>query len=142
MSFKSLNIIFKEQDVFMGEIDSALNGTKELSTKSDSLLFDSPRTFWKFFTSNKMEILIAISKFDPESVYALAKLLKREPHHVLKDCNQLNFFGMINMIETEGSRKQIRPELKFSYDIIKIESDLAEVLAISQRANNYLLEAV
>lgn len=142
MSLKSLNIQFKNVYGFFDDIDSSLKGRKKLVNKKNTLTFDSSKSFWKFFTTNKLEILIAISKFDPDSVYALAKILKREPHHVLKDCNQLNFFGMIEMIETNESRKQIRPELKFDYDIIKINSELGEVLPISQCANRYLLDAV
>lgn len=142
MSLKSLNIQFTNLDGFFDDIDSSLKGRTRIKNKKNTLTFDSSKSFWKFFTTNKLEILIAISKFNPESVYALAKVLKREPHHVLKDCNQLKFFGMIKMIETNEGRKQIRPELKFDYDIIKIDSELAEALPISQSANRYLLDAV
>jgi predicted transcriptional regulator len=142
MSFESLNIEFQSLDELFSDVSNALEGKSSCITGKNTLTFDSPKTFWKFFTNNKLEILVAISKFKPESVYALAKFLGREAHHVLKDCNQLKSFGMISMLETKGSRKQIRPVLTFEYDLIKVDSKLKEVLPISSNASQYLLDAV
>jgi len=142
MSFRSLNIIFKNQEEFWAEVDSSLKGLKPLKNKKDSLYFDSPKSFWRIFTVNKLEILVAISKLKPESIYGLAKILGRTPHHVLSDCNQLKSLEMIKLIETNGARKQIRPELSFKYDFIKVESKLREVLPISPKASHYLRDAV
>lgn len=142
MSFRSLNIIFLNKDEFWGEVDSALKGLAPTKNKKDSLYFESPKSFWKIFSVNKLEVLVAISKVKPESIYGLAKTLGRTPHHVLNDCNQLKSLGMIKLIETKGSRKQIRPELSFKYDFIKVESKLKEVLPISSKASQYLRDAV
>lgn len=142
MSLRSLNIQFQNLNEVFNEVDRALKGKSKCISAKDTLTFDSPKTFWKFFTTNKLEILVAISKFRPESVYALAKALGRGPHHVLKDCNHLKSLGMIQMVETDGSRNQIRPQLSFDYDFIRVDSKLQEVLPISSRATQYLLNAV
>jgi predicted transcriptional regulator len=142
MSFRSLNINFQSVDELFKEVDESLNGVKQSVNQKDTITFDSPKSFWKTFTNNKLEILVAISKFSPDSVYALAKILKREPHHVLKDCKDLQVLEMVQLKTTAEGRKKVKTMLSFNYDFIKVESELQEVLPISQSAGQYLLDAV
>ena len=111
--------------------------------EANELFFDSEKTFMKFMSQNKQQILKAISRLRPESVYQLAKLVSREYPHVLKDCRVLESFGFINLVEAEGAKRQLMPELVFNYDIIKVNApnpDMMELINISEQSNRILLE--
>lgn len=141
MKLKTLNINLISLDKSFSEVDEAINGGKSAIDEKEELNFDSLKTFQKCMSQNRLQILMAISRLKPESVYQLEKILGRQYPHVLKDCRMLENLGFIKLVESEGAKKQLRPELIFDYDIIKVNSDLVEVFNISERSNRILLEA-
>ncbi|CBW26608.1 hypothetical protein BMS_1783 [Halobacteriovorax marinus SJ] len=145
MSLEVLNINFQNKDEFLNEINGALFHGKEVKFHKKELSFDSIETFKRVMSQNKLQILMAISRLKPESVYQLEKsLLNRKYPHILKDCRQLESLGFIRLVESKGSKRQLRPELTFAYDIIKVNSknpELIEIFNISLRSNRVLLEA-
>lgn len=139
MKLKILNINFRKLDDLFSEINSAINSKSPLIDKENEIYFDSLSTFQKFMSQNKLQILMAISRLKPESIYQLEKMVGRQYPHVLKDCRMLESFGFIKLVESEGVKKQLKPELIFDYDLVKVNSELIEVFNISKRSNDLLL---
>jgi predicted transcriptional regulator len=139
MKLKCLNIIFQESKDFFADVDLALKTGKGLNTRAENTLkFDSVKTFNNIMTVNKIQILRAISQYNPESVYQLANLLNREPNHVLKDCRLLESYKFMKLEETDSSRSSLRPVLAFDYDVIKTSSPFTSPYTISERSENLL----
>lgn len=144
MRLSILDIKFRSLDLLFEQTEKAVRKKKRIIDKRNELYFDSEKSFMKFMTQNKQQILKAISRLEPESVYQLAKIVNREYPHVLKDCRGLESFGFIKMVETDLSKKQVKPVLVFDYDIIKVNSKnpgMLEILNISENSNKILLEA-
>lgn len=142
MKLKILNIHFRKLDDLFSEINSAINSKSPLIDKENEIYFDSLSTFQKFMSQNKLQILMAISRLKPESVYQLEKMVGRQYPHVLKDCRMLESFGFIRLIESSSAKKQLRPELVFNYDIIKVNSSIEEILLVSKESNQVLLNSI
>lgn len=140
MKLKILNINFRKADDLFAQVDSALKNGASLIDKENELFFDTLGTFQKFMGQNKLQILMAISRLKPESVYQLEKMVGRQYPHVLKDCRMLESFGFIRLVESEGAKRQLRPELIFNYDLIRVNAKLEEILLISERSNQMLLK--
>lgn len=145
MSLKVLNINFQNKDEFLNEIRGALFAGEKTKSQEKELSFDSIDTFKRLMSQNKLQILMAISRLRPESIYQLQKYLpNRKYPHILKDCRQLESLGFIKLVESEGAKRQLRPQLTFAYDIIKVNPkipELVEIFNISERSNRVLLEA-
>lgn len=141
MKLKALNINFKNIDQFVEQIQSALAGKKAARDKKTELIFDSIESFKRFMSPNKLEVLMTISRFGPDSIYQLAKIVNRQYPHVLKDIRQLENFKFIRLVSSGSEKNQLRPELVFNYDFIKVNAKIAELYPISDRSNRALLEA-
>lgn len=142
MKLTTLTIEFESVDTFMKDIENSLFKGKDPSVKNKSLSFDSYETFKRFMSPNKIQILMAISRLRPESVYQLEKMLNRKYPHVLKDCRQLENIGFITLNKSNKLKKQLRPSLIFDYDLIRVNSTLEQVYNISKRSNDFLLKTV
>lgn len=139
MSFKILEINIESRDQFMSKIRGALFEGKPLKHRKHVLNFGNVETFKKIMSAHRLEILIAISRIKPESVYQLAKFLDREYAHVLKDCKSLETFGFIKLVMSKTAKKQSIPQLIFDYDLIRVNGKLEEILVISEKPNKLLV---
>ena len=143
MSLKPIKILFKTSEEFTTYIEDILYRDAEgVVQTADWQLWDYSKHFWTFMTINKIEILVAISKYHPGSVYELAQKINREPHHVLKDCNSLEVNNFIKYEKNNGTRGQKKPVLIFNYDFIEVQSQLGEVVIVSEKARSTLLKKV
>ncbi len=77
--------------------------------------FPNITEFRRCFTDKRIELLKAIKKHEPESVYALAKLLKRDYKNVYDDVKYLADLGLIDRAEGH---------LSVGYDKITMECGL------------------
>lgn len=142
MSLKKLTIHFQEMGDLFQEINGAIESHSTFVDSFESISFDSIDTYRSFMTSNKAYILSAISKLKPSSVYELASQLNRQPQHVLADCRALESRGFIKLTQAEGARKSIRPELTFEYDVIIVNDKVSMPLAVSEKSERILTQAV
>jgi len=142
MRLEVLNINFKNRDELMSDIRGALFEGEELAHNKKEITFDSIDTFKRVISQNKLQVLMAISQLKPDSIYQLEKYVGRSYPHVLKDCRQLESLGFINLreVESAGGKKQVKPELIFEYDLIKVNAKMLEVFPISERSNRIILE--
>ena len=76
------------------------------------LAFPTIAEFRKVFTDKRIELLKIIRNHEPVSIYALAKILKRDYKNVYQDVKFLENLGLID----QGSRN-----LSISYDKITME---------------------
>ncbi len=142
MSLKKLTIRFKKMDGLFQDIHEAVKSKSILLDSPDSIHFDSLDTYRSFMTSNKANILSAISKLRPGSIYELATYLNRQPQHVLTDCRSLESHGFIKFIQEEVGRRALRPELTFNYDVIMVEAKGTMPLPVSEKSEEILRQAV
>lgn len=142
MKLKILTINFSSTYEFLNEVEETLQGRKNSRKENESLSFDSIETFKKVLTQNRLEVLMAIAREKPQSLYQLANFLEREHHHVAKDCKSLEMFGFISLDEAESPKKQYIPRLTFDYDVIRVNSKLEEYFFISHKSNKLIAKAI
>lgn len=66
----------------------------------------------KLLSNEKARLLHTIKKKNPKSLYALAKLVKRDFKSVSDDMKVLEKFGLVEMIaEKTGKRERLKPML-------------------------------
>lgn len=136
-----LIIKFQSVDDFFSEVSSAIESGTGCVDDNNTITFDAYSSYKQLMTANRVNILTTISKFKPNSIYELAKILGRRAQHVATDCKYLAFHGFIKRIKSESSRKQIRPELAFDYDVIFTANGEGSPLLISTKSEKVLAEA-
>lgn len=141
MNLKKLNIHFIKTGELFRDINVAIEQNDALEDSEDIINFDTIDTYRSFMTSNKANILSAISKLKPSSVYELGTYLNRKAHHVLADCRALESHGFIKLVQEKHGRKPLRPALIFDYDVIMVEGNGTMPLAISEKSQQLLTQA-
>lgn len=142
MKLKTLTITISSTAEFLADIKGSLKAAQSSRKKAETLSFDTMETFKRVLTQNRLEILMAIARNRPESIYQLAKFLDREHPHVMKDCKALETFGFILLTEAGTVKKQYTPKLSFEYDLIRVNSKLEEYFSISAKSNKVLAKAI
>lgn len=76
----------------------------------------------KILTPKRMRLLSTVRKSRPVSLYALAKMMKRDIKSVITDADMLNRFGLLKLESyTEGRQRKVRPQIEAS----RIQMELA-----------------
>jgi predicted transcriptional regulator len=93
MKTKILRITFEPLDIFINKIQRELSkatikGVKSIQGK-DTLIWSSVEAYQQFMSDQKYSILAVVYKYQPESVYQLAKILGRAQQNVARDCDLL-----------------------------------------------------
>lgn len=66
----------------------------------------------RLLSNEKIRLLHVIKKKNPKSIYALAKILKRDFKSVSDDIKLLEKFGFVDMLaEKTGKRERLKPVL-------------------------------
>lgn len=114
MKLKKAKIIIKTMKDIKSEWALALKGTTKKIQKKDEIIFTSLQAASKVFTKRRMEILQAIIKENPRSIYDLARILDKDFKNVHTDVKFLCDIGLIDLKESNDSRKGLRPVARFS----------------------------
>lgn len=141
MKLKAMNVYFKKTDDLFGEINQSISKKKPLVQKKSSINFDSPQTWRSLMNNQKQEILVAIARYNPSSVYQLAKILGRPSQHTLKDCRHLELVGFIKLVDSKDARASLRPELAFEYDVIRLHSPMNFSILLSTKSEQLIERA-
>lgn len=124
MKIKPLKITFESIDDFMvlgrKQLQEAMRHRKSINQPRNTLIWTSVESYQQFMSDQKYTILAAIHKFDPQSVYQLAKILGRAQQNVARDCDLLAGHGFIKFEKTEDGRKTKVPRLSFGYNSIEV----------------------
>lgn len=121
---KPLKITFMPLDSFWAQsrkaLKVALKSRKPTVQPKDTLIWASVESYQQFMSDQKYTIIAAIHKFNPTSVYQLAKVLNRAQQNVARDCELLAGHGFIKFEKTENGRKTKAPRLVFDYNAIEV----------------------
>jgi len=124
MKLKPLKITFESIEEFKARAKRALEAVAHRGKKSirpkDVLVWASVEAYQQFMSDQKYAILAAIRKYNPSSVYQLAKILNRAQQNVARDCDLLEKHGFLKFAEATGNRKTKAPKLIFNYNAIMV----------------------
>ena len=81
--------------------------------------FTSLEAMRKVLTAKRLELLHVIKKQEPDSVYELAKIVKRDIKNVNDDLLVLKDIGLVSVFKARKGRERIIPRV--NYDKIQLE---------------------
>lgn len=124
MKIKPLEVTFESVQDFSSRthkiLGEAILKKKKSVQPKNVLIWASVEAYQQFMSDQKYTILAAIYKYQPQSVYQLAKILNRAQQNVARDCDLLAAHGFIKFEGGEEGRKNKVPRLAFDYNAILI----------------------
>ena len=107
-------------------------GTNPKEKKSDVIYFKSFDEMNKVLSPSRILIIEAIREHDPESVYELAKILKKDQANLSKDIKVLEKWGFIDIVKNkDGERIRTKPET--DYDLIEMTIKLGAGMLVAAK---------
>ncbi len=88
--------------------------------KEEGIYFDSIDTMRAVLTNKRLQVLKAIREHKPESVYELAKLLRRDLKNVNQDLKLLSEIGLVTLEKTETNKKRVIPHVDYAKILLEI----------------------
>lgn len=88
--------------------------------RQEGIYFDSIDTMRGVLTNSRLLVLKTIRRFNPGSVYELAKLLGRDLKNVNQDLKMLSDIGLVTLEATEVNRKRVIPHVRYSKIVLEI----------------------
>lgn len=120
MKLKKVKIIVQSIANTKIEWSRALKGKIKSIQPEGVIVFTSLAAVGKTLSPVRLELLGAILKHKPESIYALAKIVDRDLKNVYSDIKVLSDIGLIEL-KKDIKRDSVKPIAKYS----GIEVDLA-----------------
>src|SRR3989338_48787 len=105
---KSIEDTLKEVKGIMGKIKEG-----KLVKKKESISFSNIDIMRKVLTNKRLELIRAIKKYKPKSIYQLAKIVKRDSKSVNIDLKILSNLGMVDLKSKEKGRENIVPSVDY-----------------------------
>lgn len=87
--------------------------------KSRGAYFTSLEAMRKVLTEKRLELLHVIKEQQPDSVYELSKLVKRDIKNVNEDLELLKDIGLVSITKAREGRERVVPRV--NYDKIQLE---------------------
>ncbi len=104
-------VIASEKDMIRQTIADVKNKVEQKEGKI--LYFDSVDDLRKVITTQRINLLRVIRREKPASLYALAKLLRRDFKSVVMDIRLLENFGLVSLDKySEHMKVKIKPSVK------------------------------
>lgn len=91
----------------------------QAAASKKGVYFENISAMRKALTEKRLEILRAIKRGNPVSIYALAKSLNRNVKSVSTDLKYLEAVGLVNLKKSSAGRERTEPTV--NYDSIKLE---------------------
>jgi predicted transcriptional regulator len=113
MKLKKVRIVVQSVEDTKTEWAKALRGEIRSIQKPGTIIFTSLEAVAKMLSPARLELLGAILKEHPESIYALAKVVGRDFKNVHSDVKMLAEVGLLELKST-GKRDGIKPIAKYS----------------------------
>ncbi|MEK6917368.1 MAG: hypothetical protein AABW51_00280 [Nanoarchaeota archaeon] len=102
----------KTREITIVEEEGVFSFFKKSETTKQDYDFEGISTLRRLLSNEKARILHVIKYQKPNSIYELAKILKRNFKSVYEDLKLLERFGFIDFIEEKGtSRTRHKPEI-------------------------------
>lgn len=121
MRVKNIKITIKNRATIFKEFGEAWEKAERTGkiTPHHEVSFLTSAAYRKFFTEKRIELLRTIKKYEPDSIYALAKIVKRDLKSVNTDLKILVDLGLVTLEKHQEERKKTRP--KVEYDKLNVE---------------------
>ncbi len=121
MKIKNIKITIKDKKSVMKEFAEALAKAHrgEKIEYHEEVSFDTIDTLRQALTEKRIELLHVIKQHLPQSIYELAKLVKRDLKSVTTDIHVLEDLGLISLETLVEERKKVKPVVEF--DKLNIE---------------------
>ena len=87
--------------------------------KSRGVYFTSLEAMRKVLTEKRLELLHVIKDQQPDSVYELSKIVKRDIKNINHDLELLKNIGLVSMSKTRKGRERVIPRV--NYNKIQLE---------------------
>ncbi len=87
--------------------------------KSRGVYFTSLEAIRKVLTEKRLQLLHVIKEQEPNSVYILSKIVKRDIKNVNDDLQLLKDIGLVSITKTRKGRERVIPRV--NYDKIQLE---------------------
>lgn len=122
MKVKNVRLEIQAEDEFISEIKRDLKKIANSgSVKNRSTLsLESMKAMRSFITDERLRILRTIKKYSPESIYELAKILKRDTKNVSDDIHFLSDLGLIEIKESKDGRRKTTPKVNYQKILVEI----------------------
>ncbi len=122
MRVKNIRLEIQDEDKFISEIKRDLKKiAKGENTKNRSTLsFESLKAMRMFIPDERLKILKVVRRYHPESIYELAKILKRDTKNVSDDVHYLSELGLLDIKESKDGRKKTTPVVNYQKIMVEI----------------------
>jgi len=102
----------KTRDITIVEEGGTFNALLRRFSKGEKYDFEGLAALRRVLSNQRAKLMHVIKKKSPLSIYALAKLLKRDFKSVFEDISLLKKFGFVDVVkERTGKRERLRPVL-------------------------------
>lgn len=113
MKLKKARIVIQPAHQTRTEWIGALEGRVRSLPPQNTLFFSSLAAVAKVFSPARLQLLGAILRSSPESIYELAKTVKRDFKNVHADVKLLAKIGFLELQSSHGKRGAVRPVPKY-----------------------------
>ncbi|MBS3147969.1 hypothetical protein J4219_03740 [Candidatus Woesearchaeota archaeon] len=112
---KHIKLAIKERKTVLDEFAKILAKVRkgESSFNESELSFQNIDTLRKVLTEKRMELLHAIKRQSPGSIYELAKIVDRDLKSVNTDITVLVNLGLVSLEKSKDERKKSKPSVDF-----------------------------
>jgi len=122
MKVKNIKIAIKSDPVLFSEIKQVWNSLEkgEKVQKHKGVYFENLDTMRKVLTEERLRILKTIKTNNPQSIYELAKLIKRDIKNTFNDVQFLAQVGLIELKKTKDGREKTTPQVNYDQILLEI----------------------
>ena len=100
---------------------AAIDAGEEVEPADATLAVESLETFGRVFRPTNLRLLEAITTHEPESLRGLARIVDRNPPDVLDNINELETYGLVELVEEGRSKRPV-----VWYDEINVDMPLKD----------------
>jgi predicted transcriptional regulator len=100
---------------------AAIDAGEDVEPADATLAVESLETFGRIFRPTNLRLLESITTHEPESLRELARIVDRNPPDVLDNINELETYGLIELVEEGRSKRPV-----VWYDEINVDMPLTD----------------
>jgi predicted transcriptional regulator len=122
MRVKNIKIAIKSDPMLFSEIKRVWNSLEkgEKVQKHKGVYFENLDTMRKVLTEERLRVLKTIKTNNPQSIYELAKLIKRDIKNTFNDVQFLAQVGLIELKKTKDGREKTTPQVNYDQILLEI----------------------
>ncbi|MFQ3476410.1 hypothetical protein HKK80_09155 [Halonotius sp. F2-221B] len=100
---------------------AAIDAGEDIEPADATLAVESLETFGRVFRPTNLRLLEAITTHEPESLRELARIVDRNPPDILDNINELETYGLVELVEEGRSKRPV-----VWYDEINVDMPLTD----------------